>query len=74
MKFPALFQNLGWKLLAVAIALMLWAAFISSPALVTFVSAPPPPAATLEALDYDNATGTLTLSLAGAPADDSCLT
>ena len=40
MKFPALFQNLGWKLLAVAIALALWAAFISSPALVTFVSAP----------------------------------
>jgi hypothetical protein len=40
MRFPALFQNLRWKLLAVAIALMLWAAFISSPALVTFVSAP----------------------------------
>lgn len=40
MKLPGLFQNLGWKLLAVAIAVVLWAAFISSPALVTFVSAP----------------------------------
>lgn len=35
-----LFQNLGWKLLALAAAVVLWAALISSPELVTSVSAP----------------------------------
>lgn len=40
MKIPPLLQNLGWKLLALGIAVVLWAAFVSSPVLVTFVSAP----------------------------------
>ncbi|MGO9094372.1 MAG: YbbR-like domain-containing protein [Bryobacteraceae bacterium] len=40
MKLHPVFQNLRWKLLALAIAVGLWAAFVSSPELVTFVSAP----------------------------------
>ena len=40
MTVPALFKNLQWKLLAVLIALLLWAAFVGSPELVTSVSAP----------------------------------
>jgi YbbR domain-containing protein len=40
MTLRPLFQNLQWKLLAVLIALLLWAAFVGSPELVTSVSAP----------------------------------
>jgi YbbR domain-containing protein len=39
MIFRLLFHNLGWKLLALALAVVLWAVFIGSPELVTSVSA-----------------------------------
>lgn len=35
-----LLDRLGWKLLSLAIAVVLWAAFVSSPELVTSISAP----------------------------------